>query len=211
MKRKFISCLLGCLAINSGCTPRNSTLNTTDYKQWIQLSDNAKKYAELNRYLSGQGVANIFPPQQLLRSDVHWRACKVDQFTVPPKKYWPHMARTLRLIKQEIIPLVGQLEALSVYRSPEINACIRGAPQSYHLTFHAVDMQTVQKTPRADLIKKLCGLFREKGKSLNMGLGIYTAQRFHIDAAGYRTWGDNHKSSSSPCVRAPSVYSPAAS
>ena len=33
-----------------------------------------------------------------------------------------------------------------------------------------------------------------------MGLGVYASGQIHIDSAGYRTWGPDHKSTSSPCI-----------
>jgi hypothetical protein len=199
MKPHLIFALVLLLANFAGCTPHSVPPSETEYLQWQKDPENARKASELRIYLSEKGVADVFPPQQLLSSDVMWRLCMADQFNVPPKKDWPHIVQTLRLVKSEIISLVGKVEALSVYRSPPINRCIHGASQSFHLSFHAIDMQTKDPISRAHLIEKLCRLHRNKGKSLNMGLGIYTAQRFHIDAAGYRTWGNDYRSSSSPC------------
>jgi hypothetical protein len=183
----------------SGCQLRDKPANKTDFQLWLKEPENTKKANELKLYLAEKRLADIFPLEQLLRSDVRWRSCKAEPFTVPPKQYWLHIGRTLLIIKKEIVPLVGPVEALSVFRAPGINRCIRGAKQSFHLKFHAIDMKTKVPINREKMLSKLCGLYRHKGKSLNLGLGIYTAQRFHIDAAGYRTWGNDHKSSSSPC------------
>jgi hypothetical protein len=199
MKLLYATALIAlCLNI-AGCSKHTGPPSETEYQQWQKDPENVKNAAELENYLTRQGIAGVFPIQQLLRSDVKWRACKAEPFIVPPKKYWPHIGRILRVIKNEIIPLVGPVEALSVYREPKINRCVRGAKQSFHLKFHAIDMKTQKPISRQLMIEKLCELHTKKGKSLNMGLGIYKGQRFHIDAAGFRSWGHDFKSSSSPC------------
>jgi uncharacterized protein YcbK (DUF882 family) len=127
--------------------------------------------------------------------------CGADPFAVPPKEQWPHIIPTLKVIRDEVQPLVGPVEALSVFRGVAINRCIKGASQSMHLRFHAIDMRPVRAVTRAQLIQKLCKLHAEKGKALNIGLGIYRGTRFHIDTAGYRRWGQDHHAASSPCTR----------
>lgn len=184
----------------TSCQLPNKPPSKSDFQLWMKDPIHAKQTKRLESYLVKQDVANVFPPEQLLSSDVLWRVCMAEQFIVPPEKDWPHMVQTLRLVQKEIIPLVGNVEALSVYRSAKINRCIRGGSQIFHLSFHAIDMQTKVPVKRPELIRKLCNLYRTKGKILNMGLGIYAGQRFHIDAAGFRTWGKDYKSSSSPCL-----------
>jgi Peptidase M15 len=200
MKLYFILTFAFVTANLAGCTPQNKPPNDMEYQQWLKKSENAKNVSELELYLARQGVADVFDTQQLLRSDVRWRSCKQAPFIIPPKQYWPHITNTLRIVKQDIVPLVGPVEGLSVFRSTEINSCIRGARRSYHLKFHAIDMKPKRYMKREMLIDKLCGIYRAKGKSLNLGLGIYKAQRFHIDAAAYRTWGNDYRSTSSPCL-----------
>jgi uncharacterized protein YcbK (DUF882 family) len=190
--------LFFCICL-SACQLLDKPADKNDFQLWLKKSANAANSNKLKNYLTKHGVANVFPSEQLLSSDVRWQLCMADQFSVPSEKDWPHIINTLRIIQNEVIPLVGKVDALSVYRSPKINRCILGASASFHLSFHAIDMQTRKQISREKLIEKLCLLYRKKGKSLNMGLGIYAGQRFHIDAAGYRTWGVNYKASSSPC------------
>ena len=104
------------------------------------------------------------------------------------------------VIREEVQPILGPIEALSVYRGPAINRCIKGASRSFHLRFRAIDMRPTTGASRAELIEKLCALHARKGKALDMGLGIYKGTRFHIDTAGYRRWGHDHTASSSPCA-----------
>jgi hypothetical protein len=170
------------------------------YDQWLQQSEHRAAQDALAAYLSGQGVGNVIPLRQLLRSDTQWRKCGAEPFAVPPDALWPHIVPTLKLIRDEVVPIIGPVEAQSVFRGPAINRCIKGASRSFHLRFHAIDMRPVKSVPRGQLILRLCKLHAEKGKSLSMGLGIYRGTRFHIDTAGYRKWGQDHRAASSPCT-----------
>jgi uncharacterized protein YcbK (DUF882 family) len=172
---------------------------SAQYQAWLAKADNHAQANALAAYLDQQGVGDVYPMDQLLRSDTNWRRCKAEPFAVPSRRHWPNMVPTLKLIRAEIVPLIGPVEAQSVYRDAAINGCIKGASQSYHLRFHAIDMKPAPGVTRAQLITKLCQLHREKGARLNMGLGIYTGTRFHIDAAGYRGWGHDFRGASFPC------------
>jgi hypothetical protein len=176
-----------------------SAPDKTQFQKWQAKTENRTKSGALRSYLEQQGVSDVIPLYQLLRSDTQWRRCGAEPFTVPPRTMWPHIVPTLYLIKKEIIPIIGPVEALSVFRTSEINRCIKGAGRSYHLGFYAIDMKPVKKVKRAQLVQKLCDIHRAKGKQLNMGLGIYNGTRFHIDTAGYRGWGSDHKGTSFPC------------
>ncbi|MFC4291597.1 hypothetical protein ACFOWX_04120 [Sphingorhabdus arenilitoris] len=183
----------------TACKEQHSKPSDDEYRRWIAQTDNTKNVAALENYFAERDVAHILPIAELLRSDVRWKKCGADPFSVPPRKYWPNMVATLKLVQREIIPILGPVEAVSVFREPSINTCIKGASKSFHLRFFAIDMQPVGKMDRPVLIQKLCTLHRSKGKSAQMGLGIYRGTRFHIDTAGYRNWGKDYSSKSSPC------------
>lgn len=180
-----------------------ATENAELYAAWIKKPDNRTQVAKLSRYLQERNVGDVVAMEELVRSDVNWRRCKAPPYLVPDETMWPHMVSTLRLVKDEIVPQWGEVEALSVYRSPQINDCLGGASQSAHTRYYAVDMQFRKPVPRAVLIERLCGLHRKIGPSRKMGLGIYKATRFHIDTLGYRTWGQDQRGASSPCRQSP--------
>lgn len=169
------------------------------YDGWLAKGSNKGQVKALSTFLEQEGAANIIPLAQLLRSDTNWQRCKAEPFAVPPRAYWPNMVSTLKLVRAEIIPLVGTVEAQSVFRDPAINRCIKGASRSFHLRFHAIDMKPATAVTREQLVAKLCPLHLKKGAKLNMGLGIYSGTRFHVDAAGYRGWGDDHRGKTFPC------------
>jgi hypothetical protein len=183
-----------------GCDSTAEDHDLTHFAQWQQSGSNKVQSAALQSYLTQKGVGNVLPLRQLLRSDVKWRKCAADPFAVPPKVMWPNMVPTLKVIRAEVIPMVGPVEAQSVFRGPDINRCIKGASESTHLLFHAIDMRPTKPMTRKQLMKMLCKLHSEKGKALNMGLGIYSGTRFHIDTAGFRRWGPDYRAASSPCI-----------
>jgi len=47
----------------------------------------------------------------------------------------------------------------------------------------------------------MCQFWKKEGKNFKMGLGVYGNNRYHIDTQGYRTWGKDFKSISSPCLQ----------
>ncbi len=53
---------------------------------------------------------------------------------------WPNIVQTLRYIRDYVIPAVGPVEPVSVYRNPALNVCAGGAPESAHKHYSAVDM-----------------------------------------------------------------------
>ena len=170
------------------------------FAKWRAIDGNRQATERLQQFLTAEKVADVIPLDQLLRSDTQWRRCGAEPFAIPARDKWPDMVPTLRLIRDEVKPLISPVEAMSVFRSPAINRCIKGASRSYHLQFRAIDMRPVKNVSRAALIEKLCALHARKGKRLNIGLGIYKGRRFHIDTAGFRRWGHDHHAISSPCA-----------
>ena len=128
---------------------------------------------------------------------------------MPPKDRWNEIVPTLRLLRDEVIPVTGPVEVVSGWRSPAINRCVNGASRSRHLEFRALDLVASEMRDRRKLFTDLCALQRRAGRRTAMGLGAYydpgelqprnTAGRFHIDAAGYRTWGFDYTGRSNPC------------
>jgi hypothetical protein len=193
--------LLSLIGLLTSCGEQREDHDVARFAKWKQAGTNAAKAKALQTYLNREGVGNVIPLRQLLRSDTKWRLCGVEPFAVPPQEIWPHIVPTLKLIRNEVKPLVGPVEALSVFRTTQVNRCIRGASRSFHLRFHALDMKPATSVTRQQLINKLCRLHREKGKQLNMGLGIYKGTRFHIDTAGYRGWGHDYRGATFPCSK----------
>jgi uncharacterized protein YcbK (DUF882 family) len=196
MRSCYLAATIVLIPLLWSCTQQSEN----GFAKWRAIDGNGPATDRLVKFLAAEKVADVIPLDQLLRSDTQWRRCDAEPFAIPPKDKWRDIVPTLRLIRDEVQPLIGPGEAMSVFRTTNINRCINGASRSYHLQFRAIDMRPVKDVSRAELIQKLCALHARKGKALNMGLGIYKGSRFHIDTAGYRRWGHDHHAISSPCT-----------
>lgn len=157
--------------------------------------------AAIEAYLMREGVGDIVPLADILRSDARWRTCaKAQPFAVPPRALWPAMVPTLRYVRDHVVPAVGPVRVVSGYRDPVANVCFKGAKASRHLRFAALDLMPVRPLKRDELIAILCPLHARTGASDRVGLGVYKVTRFHIDTAGYRRWGADYSGASSPCL-----------
>ncbi|MEY4270184.1 MAG: hypothetical protein RLZZ58_1400 [Pseudomonadota bacterium] len=180
---------------------RRDRADKSAYARWTARPPAAARPA-LEAYLRAEGVAGLVPMEQLLRSDVRWRKCKGQPFTVPPRALWPHIVPTLRVLRDDVIPAIGAVRVVSSYRSAADNPCLGGAKASRHLGFAALDMEPVAPLSRIELVRRLCALHARHGSAKAIGLGIYHARRFHIDTDGYRRWGHDYHTATSPCLAA---------
>ena len=159
------------------------------YRSWYLAGPwRAAQVKAFNDYLLGAQVGGIVPTWQLLRTATAWKDCGGQPFEVPPPDEWPHMVQTLRYIRDYVIPAVGPVEPVSVYRNPALNVCAGGAPESAHMTDSAVDLVPLKPIDRLTLMRALCGAHSEHGAPYNAGLGFYAYLRFHIDSIKYRRW-----------------------
>jgi len=101
--------------------------------------------------------------------------------------------------------VVAQLQAMGIvdgsnvrsgYRSAEVNRCSGGSTRSRHVLNNALDFDLSDDRH----VAALCDFWRTQGPSLAMGLGFYTPTKIHIDTAGHRTWGTDHRRGTSLCV-----------
>ncbi len=135
------------------------------------------------------GVGGVVPTWQLLRTATDWRKCGAQPYEVPPTAAWPNIVAALRYVGQFVLPKLGPVEAVSVYRNSRLNACAGGAPESTHKTMGAVDMVPLTPITREALMTRLCGIHQASGERNFIGLGLYKGLRFHIDARKFREWG----------------------
>jgi hypothetical protein len=173
-----------------------------DYHAWLARSHaNREKVRAFRTYLDRQGLAEVVPVWQLIRTSSSWRECAADRFEVAPQDKWDNIVTTLKFVRDEVTPAVGKVEALSVYRNESLNRCSAGAPASAHRMFFALDLKPVsEEVSRAGLIGRVCAAHRQNGLNYNAGLGFYSGLRFHVDSSGFRKWGPDGRGASSPCV-----------
>lgn len=162
-----------------------------EYRAWLAAGGPGLTASILSfeSWQQAAGVRDVLPTWQIVRTASMWRECNGPPFEVPPPRHWPGMARTLRYIRDHVRPALGPVEAVSGYRNAELNACARGAANSAHRDYFALDLVPVRPVERAALFRILCRAHARAGPASGAGLGFYAFQRFHIDTRGFRRWG----------------------
>jgi len=159
------------------------------YRSWYLAAPwRSAQVKAFNDYLAGAGVAGVVPTWQLLRTATSWAECGGQPFEIAPTGEWPHMVQTLRYIRDYVVPVIGPVEAVSVYRNPQLNQCAGGAPQSAHKLDSAIDMVPLRPTDRVALMRSLCADHSRHGAAYGAGLGFYAYLRFHVDSIKFRRW-----------------------
>lgn len=159
------------------------------YRRWVAQAPFRPMYVRaFNNYLIANGVGGVAPTWQLLRTASQWERCAAEPFEVPPTSEWANIVATLRFIGDSVVPVIGSVEPVSVYRNPSLNVCAGGAQASTHREMGAVDIVPLRPTSREALMLDLCEVhLRYAGRSI--GLGFYKGLRFHIDSRKFREWG----------------------
>jgi len=183
----------------SGLAPGQSA---QDFEAWARSTPaNVKALGAFRDYLAAQGLETVVPMWQLVRTSSSWRECGAQPFEVPPPDKWGRIVKTLKFVRDDVIPSVGKVETLSAYRNSGLNACSKGAPNSAHREFFALDLTPVNRNlDRTTMIRSVCKAHARDGQAYDAGLGFYTGRRFHVDSSGFRKWGANGKGATSPCV-----------
>jgi len=159
------------------------------YRRWVAEAAWRPMYVRaFHNYLTTYGVAGVAPTWQLLRTASQWQRCGADPFEVPPTSEWGNIVATLRFIGDHIVPRIGAVEPVSVYRNPRLNVCAGGAQTSTHREMGAVDVVPLRPITREALMVELCAI-HAAARDSHTGLGFYKGLRFHIDARKYREWG----------------------
>ena len=159
------------------------------YRSWYLAAPfRAAQVKSFNDYLVANRVGGVLPTWQLLRTATSWQECGGQPFEVPPPEQWPNLVNTLRYIHDYVVPAIGPVEAVSVYRNPDLNKCAGGAPESAHKLGSAIDMVPLRPIERVPLMRTLCADHNKHGEDYHTGLGFYAFIRFHIDSTKYRRW-----------------------
>ena len=171
------------------------------YRAWATADPSRPPaVASFYAYLVQRGVAGVLPTWQLLRSASAWQRCGAQPFEVPPETLWPNLIETLNYIHADVVPVVGPVEPVSVYRNPLLNACAGGAPESAHAQLFAIDLVPLRPTEREGLVRSLCTIHQWRGTAYDVGLGFYKGLRFHVDSKKFREWGGDGRGDTSPCI-----------
>ncbi|MFI2812057.1 MULTISPECIES: D-Ala-D-Ala carboxypeptidase family metallohydrolase [Microbulbifer] len=158
------------------------------FERFLGDSDRRELYTRLQHFLFLNKVDGVLPSYQLLRQGSDWQKIDEPPFAIPPEQNWETMVDTLRVLQDEIIPRIGPVTVLSGWRTPAYNAKAGGSKRSKHMHFCGIDVVPERDYTREELIPILRDIHRKVGKKWNMGLGIYSGVRFHVDTCGYRRW-----------------------
>lgn len=162
------------------------------YRQWIGRGPwRAGQVKAFHDYLTASEVSYVAPTWQLLRTASDWRRCGAEPFEIPPAEEWANIVNTLRYVRDYVVPVIGPVEPVSVFRNAALNRCAGGAPESVHKSMSAIDFVPLQPIARDTMIRRLCTEHQRQGSRFNAGLGFYAKMRFHVDSWKYRTWGRN--------------------
>jgi hypothetical protein len=189
------------LAAPAAAQERAEGQSHADYLAWLAKSPAARaQVLGFKSFLSLKNVDEVVPTWQLLRTASMWRECNGPRFEVAPFTEWNHIAETLQFIDKHVEPVIGEVQALSGYRNPDLNQCSGGAKASAHRHFFALDLTPLREIGRDAMIRSLCRIHAWRGSGYEIGLGFYNGMRFHVDSKGFRKWGSNGKGETSPCV-----------
>jgi hypothetical protein len=171
-----------------------------DYHAWLAREPGARaQLLAFKQFLEMEKVDEVLPTWQLVRTASMWRECNGPRFEVAPFTEWNNISNTLGFIKAHVEPVIGDVEAMSGYRNAELNQCSGGAKESAHRRFFALDLKPIKEIARDGMIRSLCAIHQWRGAGYDIGLGFYSGLRFHVDSKGFRKWGPNGKSATSPC------------
>jgi hypothetical protein len=192
-----------CALLLSSCTPVSVPSSEVVFQSWLSAAaERAAAFERFEAMLDREGVTGVLPSHELWLADRLAPECVVEPFTMPPEAIWPRIVPALRFIRDHVKPVIGDVAVASGYRDVAFNACVEGAPQSAHLSFHALDLLPVdRRVTRARLIETLCPGHARDGPGARIGMGIYQARRFHIDARRFRGWGEDFHAATFPCAR----------
>jgi hypothetical protein len=188
--------------ILAACTPGSVPAGPREFERWLAaVPERAPAFARFEAMLQREGVAGVLESRELWLTDRLAPECVVEPFTMPPEALWPRILPALRFIRDHVEPAVGEVAVASGFRDEAFNACVGGASRSAHRGYYALDVLPLDRAvSRERLIETLCPIHAREGRRLNIGLGIYNARRFHVDAHGYRGWGHDHRGATFPCV-----------
>ncbi|WP_277561435.1 D-Ala-D-Ala carboxypeptidase family metallohydrolase [Acinetobacter beijerinckii] len=220
----FICCLSACQSPNQAISfnqHAKHVINTTipkiilkpkpipaSYQMWTMQADHQQQIQAYKNFLKAQGIDAFIPDFEFFQTAKDWQKCNYVEYEVPPRELWNNIVPTLNILHKLLQEgRIDQITVTSVYRSFALNQCAGGAGGSKHVFNAALDFRIGSETPDSieqihieNTKKKLCEFWIAQGEALNMGLGVYASGQIHIDTAGYRTWGVDHRYSSSPCM-----------
>lgn len=189
-----------CLVLVS-CEAQQPPNPRLEFDTWLAAEPGrAEAFQRFEVILQREGVAGVVPDRELWLTDRLRAGCVVEPYTMPPEEIWPRIVPALRFIRDHVKPAVGDVTVASSYRDEALNTCVHGASRSTHRNFYALDLVPAEAAvTRERLIETLCPIHAREGRRFGIGLGIYRVRRFHVDARGYRGWGEDFHGATFSC------------
>jgi hypothetical protein len=205
MRRLFLAALAAAVALATPAAAQelpDEGQSEAGYREWLAARPHLTgTILSFEAWQDAAGVRGVLPTWQILRTASMWRTCGGQPFEIPPFRLWPGLTQTLRFIRDHVKPVLGEVDAVSGYRNPALNACARGSDRSAHLDYFALDLVPRQPLTRRQLFERLCPMHARYGPASGAGLGFYAFQRFHIDTRSFRRWGAaGPAGNESPCA-----------
>ncbi|MBW3695966.1 hypothetical protein EK599_09680 [Vibrio sp. T187] len=160
----------------------------TAFQGWVLLNHAEDKIKKIGNQLRDAGIQQSMPLHLILLQGTDWVMSNTALFTLPHRDHISTMINTLKFIQEYIEPEIGIVIPVSGERTDIYNKQAGGAARSKHLNFCALDLVPSQEIDRAELHKKLIAIHNKVGQKYDVGLGLYSGLRFHIDTCGFRRW-----------------------
>ncbi len=148
------------------------------------------KSDELENYIDSLGL-RYFSGREFTP---YWnRVARGVRNSLPPRSLWANIVEPLVVLDNVRHHHGSPITLTSTYRSPTYNTAVRGAINSLHVDFNAIDFSSRAGNPViwARIARSLRGVTfmnpaTKKRFEFKGGIGIYNAQLFvHIDTRGY--------------------------
>lgn len=145
---------------------------------WVSLKGrNVNRYAN---YIKGLGLRCV-TPRMVLAPHFKTRGRTVN--SLPPRKLWKKIGPTLKVIDRISSEMGLPVRSiLSVYRSPNYNAAVRGHRSSLHMKNQAMDVVFHGASPRH--VASVARYLRDRKRKFEGGIGTYRGF-VHVDTRGY--------------------------
>lgn len=172
-----------------------------EFNAWLAAApERSGSFQRFEAMLRREGVSGVVPDRDLWLTDRKDPQCVIEPYTMPPEDVWTRIVPALQFVRDHVKPAIGDVAVASSFRDEALNECVHGARLSAHRNFYALDLVPVDAAvSRERLIETLCPIHAREGPRSRIGLGIYRARRFHVDARGYRGWGEDFHGATFPC------------
>ncbi|GAB2875417.1 hypothetical protein ACCI51_05230 [Microbulbifer echini] len=158
------------------------------FKSFLRNGNNRAQVKALSDYLESRGLSEVTAVSNLLRQGEEWLELEKPAFALPPQGEWSKMADTLKLLREQVVPLIGPVAVISGFRSDSYNRELEHSDKARHRAFCALDLIPTSNISHGELVEELQALHARLGPESRFGLGLGNGVLFHIDTCGYRTW-----------------------